>query len=481
MAINVSNQVPTGSPLPNAGGSWIQQRNALRALGARNAARKPAPVQQQQAALPPVAPQPTAQPAPQPLVQPMAAPKPPTFPGLVTNLVNTSLASSPVAGSAAGGLMNVGQQGSPAAQGYASQGAAYGAGSIPIAAQANDIAKQFGQRYADVGQQGAKFEAGQLTTGTTPVAEGNAAVTAQSVAAQQGALAQGEQAALQGIGYGLTGQQQAANAANQAAGTELSSTGQQLTGLNEAGGLGLQAQGLQQQGLTSAAGFAQPQPYGLTSQPYFPLGDSYGGGGNNGALDRATLAGQIQGAQALGAAPGSAAASNVQTAGTAQTGAAATAYGQYYQQALSVNTALNQVQSLGNLALQTAQGGNINPFQMAAGNSTLAQVRRQLSSPAQGTFDQTMATFQGALSQLFSSSSDVTPTQVSAWSTQISNGTMPLATLQAIYQQAIKEGNLRLNNILQTGGSAYQQLQTSGAQPQGANQPQNASSNVFNW
>jgi hypothetical protein len=304
------------------------------------------------------------------------------------------------------------------AQQYTQQAAQYGAGAIPIAAQAQDIANQFGQKYADIGQAGARFEAGQLTTGTTPVASGNAAITAQTTAAQQQALAQGEQAALQGIGYQLTGQQQAANAAN-------ASAGQAYTG-----------QGLAQTGLTSAAGFAQPQLGSIGQVPFNPLnqqqGQVLGTAQPGGVAAAGNLLGQFAGAQATGAAPYQTQAQNTIAAGTATTGAANTAYQQYYQQSLATNTALNQVESLGNLALQTAQGGNINPFQIAAGNMTLAQFKRQLSSPSQATFDQTMATFQGALSQLLSGSSNVTPTQLSAWSTQIANGTMPVATLQAI-------------------------------------------------
>ncbi len=360
----------------------------------------------------------------------------PTYGGIIGSLVNSA-------------------QGNPAAQNYTQQAAQFGAGSIPIANQANDIAQQYGKRYSDLGIQGANFQAGQLTTGTSPIAEGNAAVTAQTTAAQQNALAQGEQAALQGIGFQLTGQQQAANAANAAA-------GQSYTG-----------QGLNQSALTSAAGYAQPQLGSIGQVPFNPLDQSQGQilGSQGGGLQQAgNLLGQFAGAQAVGAAPYQGQASvigapygaqahNITQAGTSTTDAANAAYQNYYQQSLGTNTALNQVESLGNLALQTAQGGNINPFQIAAGNMTLAEFKRQLSSPSQATFDQSMATFQGALSQLLAGSSNVTPTQVSTWSSQIANGTMPVSTLQAIYNQGLKEGNLKLQNLNSAGSAAYQQLQ----------------------
>lgn len=78
-----------------------------------------------------------------------------------------------------------------------------------------------------------------------------------------------------------------------------------LNATNRAAGLATLAntentqQGLQQSGLTSAANLAQPQSYGLTSQPYNPLSDTYGGGGSNGAVNRGVQAGNISSAQEL--------------------------------------------------------------------------------------------------------------------------------------------------------------------------------------
>ncbi len=176
----------------------------------------------------------------------------------------------PLFNTVAGSLAGLASQPNALAQNYTQQAADYGAGSIPIAAQAQDIAKQFGQKYADIGQEGAQFQAGQLTTGTTPVGEGNAAVTARTTAAQQTALAQGQQAALQGIGYELTGQQQAQQAANAAAGQSLTS------------------QGLQQTGLQNAGGLLQPQLAGYLQKYYYPGQDNTGGGVGGVSLDPTT-------------------------------------------------------------------------------------------------------------------------------------------------------------------------------------------------
>lgn len=113
-----------------------------------------------------------------------------------------------------------------------------------LATNAKKIADEASTRIADVGGQGARFQAGQLTTGTSPVAEGNAAVTAQTTAAQQQAIAQGAQVALTGNAQGIT------------------------------------AQGQTQSALNSAAGLAQPYPtaYGQTS--FDPATGQFSGGGS---------------------------------------------------------------------------------------------------------------------------------------------------------------------------------------------------------
>lgn len=122
-------------------------------------------------------------------------------------------------------------------------------GNIPVGQNAANIAAQYGQQIAQVGQEAGQGEAGQLSTGTSPVAMGNAGIIAQNAAAQQAALASGEQAALQG-------------------------TGQQLTAQNQA-----------QQGLGAAGQLAQPQ-LGQFGQGYYnPLNPSAGasGGGQYGS------------------------------------------------------------------------------------------------------------------------------------------------------------------------------------------------------
>lgn len=147
------------------------------------------------------------------------------------------------------------------AQGYTKQAADIGSNAANVSQQADTIARQFGQQYADVGKKAAAFEAGQLTTGTTPVAEGNAAVTERTKAAEQTALAQGEQAALQGLGYMNQGAQIGANAALGAAGAAYTGSQQELSALG------------------TAAGLVTPTVAGYGQTVFNPLTGTYAGGG----------------------------------------------------------------------------------------------------------------------------------------------------------------------------------------------------------
>lgn len=142
-----------------------------------------------------------------------------TFGGIVGNLADTS------------------QQGSQAARDYTAQTAATGQGSIPIGQSAADIAKSYGQQIADVGTQTTNQGIGEASTGTSPVGEGNARLTATYGAAKQTALATAEDAALKGTGQQLTAQGQASNALNSAAGQAVAQQGQVQSGLSSAGTL----------------------------------------------------------------------------------------------------------------------------------------------------------------------------------------------------------------------------------------------------
>lgn len=111
------------------------------------------------------------------------------------------------------------------------------AGNIPLGQNAINIANTAGQNIANIGIAGAKGEAGYNTTGTSPVGEGNAAVLAQTTAAQQQAVAQGADAQLAGNAQALTAQNQAQSGYGQAGQLANTAQGNQITAQNNAGNL----------------------------------------------------------------------------------------------------------------------------------------------------------------------------------------------------------------------------------------------------
>lgn len=279
------------------------------------------------------------------------------------------------------------------------------------------------------------------------VMQGRDAAVQQANAQKEAALSSAVTQAQQALGYGIQEQQT------------------QQSGLGTALGAANTQQGLQQSGLGTAAGYAAPQLGSIGQVPFNPLDQNQGtvlGTTQPGGVQAAgNLLGQFSGAQAAGAAPGQAQASNINAQQTAQVNALAQVYGQNAPQAYNLNTAINNIQSLGALTLQTLQGNNINPLTFPAGNQTIAQFKRQLGSAGQAAFDSNMANFQSALTAIYGETSGAIPTQVTKWGQDISSGNMPLKQLQAIYQQAINEGDIRLGNLKATVGSAFSGLQNS--------------------
>ena len=87
-----------------------------------------------------------------------------------------------------------------------------------LAEKAEQISNKYAQQIAELGTAGARARAGRLSTGTVPVAEGTAAIAAQSTAAAQQALSDAAEMELRGVGQGLTAQQQTQEALRSAAG-----------------------------------------------------------------------------------------------------------------------------------------------------------------------------------------------------------------------------------------------------------------------
>ena len=153
----------------------------------------------------------------------------------------------------------------------------------------------------------------------------------------------------------LDAAQQAVNQQQAAIGYQIQGQGVQNTGYGTAGGLANTSQSNAQSALGTAAGYAAPQAYGLTSQPYNPLTDTYGGGGTGGALGRAQLAGQIDATQATASSQN--------------------------QQVQQFKSSLQQGQNLQSQLNDLITTFNINPNDVNAVNTGIQKIAQNTSSP----------------------------------------------------------------------------------------------------
>lgn len=144
---------------------------------------------------------------PKPATQQVSASAPVTSTASAAATNPTDTQNSSLIGRIFEELLARGKQAPNAAQDVSNAAASNAA----LAERAQAIADTAGKEFASIGKKGAAAETGYLTTGTTPVAEGNAAVVARTTAAQQQAVAQGAQTQLSGIDKGLTAAQQAAS------------------------------------------------------------------------------------------------------------------------------------------------------------------------------------------------------------------------------------------------------------------------------
>lgn len=99
---------------------------------------------------------------------------------------------------------------------YNSEAAAAANTNPAIADNSAAIAANYGSQIANVGNLGAGTQAGDLTTGTSPVGEGNAAVASNAESNRISALGTAENAALAGPAQQLTAANQQANVLNTA-------------------------------------------------------------------------------------------------------------------------------------------------------------------------------------------------------------------------------------------------------------------------
>lgn len=144
-----------------------------------------------------------------------------------------------------------------------------------IGEEAKNISAMYGKEIATLGKLGAGAVAGDLSTGSSVVGSGNAAIASQSVSDRMQALGKAQEAALQGTGQQLTGQSQAMQGINQALG---SANTQQQLGIS---------------GLSNAAGYAQPNPAAYGQTVFDPLSGQYSGGNLDPQTQATNLAQQV--------------------------------------------------------------------------------------------------------------------------------------------------------------------------------------------
>ncbi len=137
--------------------------------------------------------------------------------------------------------------------------------------------------------------------------------------------------------------------------------------------------------------------------------------------------------------------SNIQTAGTTPTNAAAALYTATYPQVIQLQTTTNNIDQFGNLLLSNVQG--LNPTILKAGNATIAEVRSQLSSAQQAQFDTTFAQLRAQIANLLSTGGAQIPTQITADANKIIDGTASIGTISATLDRIKAEGNILISNL----------------------------------
>lgn len=202
----------------------------------------------------------------------------------------------------------------------------------------------------------------------------------------------------------------------------------------------------------SAAGLAAPQSYGLLNQPYNPIEDTYGGGQEQGATDRAGRAGRITAAQ-----------SNAQTGGTATVDANHAVYNQAVQQQAETQNAVSNVDQFGKILMDPAQNGGVNPLTLNLGNRLIRDLESQFSNGPQAKFASTLAALQTQIGALIKTSGNDLPSDIASKANSIIDGTASLDTMRQVLDRIGQEGNTLLKNIENKKNQAYSAINQGGS------------------
>lgn len=273
-----------------------------------------------------------------------------------------------------------------------------------IGQQAQGIANQFAPQMAAITKGATGQIVGDKTTGTSPVGEGNAAIASSAAGSLLSGLSSAENAQLAALSPQLTAQSQQQSGLTSAVNASQPNTasyGQTvfnpLTGQYENGG-GLPAEVLQSYAQMAANGQYSAIPSSITSNPVLSA-----------QLNAAAKAINPNYSPITSTAQGNAAASNVQSSGTAPTQAAAAGLQQATQQYVDANTAYTTAQQQANSLQQVLQktGINSNPQFI---NQTINNLQNQLGSADYTSYITTLTELQQKYSNLLSSVGAQTPT-----------------------------------------------------------------------
>lgn len=368
----------------------------------------------------------------------------------------------------------------PASNLPATSSALPGAQQAPTAGTTQQgLIQQIIKQQQDLQKQLGGFGSGSETFNNAQGAYQNAIAAQQKlksdIAAQTGAIEsqpiplvfqQGrEQALSRQYASQLDAGQQAINQSQTAMGLATAQQGQQQSALQNAAGIN--------QNLLSAS-LPQVSQYGQTS--FNPLTGQFAGGGGQELVQGwaqylaqggdpsqvpSTVSGNVQlwlqtlnAAKqmnpsfdvntALGSAAGrqSNAGTGVTTPVQANQGIYNDALNTYYQ----LQNSVQNVDQFASLLTKTMQDGGINPFLAKYANQSLAQVRNQLSSAKQAEYDNTLATLRSRVSGLLAAGGAQVPTAITADAQKILDGTLPLASLEAVLNRISQEGNILLTN-----------------------------------
>ena len=318
-----------------------------------------------------------------------------------------------------------------------------------LADRAQEIASSAGQTMSDIGRQGARGEAGYRTTGTSPVGEGNAAVLAQTTAAQQQAVAQGAQTELQGVGYGLTGQSQTQSALNQALGYQQPVAGATFFGSPDTGGLVGGA------GAGGQTGYTGNQLIDGSVQKAY---DMLKGGKTTWDAAKATLVGGSVAEQALlarltsGFSP---------TATNAAVTTNLSMGGDYATQATELSKNLDTFKAQGPKVIDFLQQTGINKNTGVWSNSVINDLLANLNPSYKGIADNYFNELQVSTAQILGRTGQITPTQVTEMSNTQTLRAMTPAELESYISYIDSLGQTNLGELQkkasEAGGSQFYQ------------------------